>query len=51
VTEFILHLVAQPLDGDLEDEIVRGTMVTRAGDIVHPKIVSRLEEERHERPA
>ena len=51
VTEFILHLVAQPMDGDLEDEIVRGTMVTRTGDIVHPKIVSRLEEERDERPA
>lgn len=51
VTGFILHLVAQPVDGEPEDEIVRGTMVTRAGDIVHPKILSKLEEERDERSA
>jgi NAD(P) transhydrogenase subunit alpha len=39
VTAFLLHLVKdQKLQLNLEDEIVRETLVTSGGDVVHPRV-------------
>jgi NAD(P) transhydrogenase subunit alpha len=38
-TTFLTHLIKDgELQLDLEDEITRGTLVTRAGEIVHPQV-------------
>jgi NAD(P) transhydrogenase subunit alpha len=39
VTKFLLHLVKQgEVQWNLDDEIIRGTLVTRHGDVVHPRL-------------
>jgi NAD(P) transhydrogenase subunit alpha len=43
VTAFLLHLRQQGLpDVDIKDEIVRETLVTRGGEVVHPVVRDRL---------
>jgi NAD(P) transhydrogenase subunit alpha len=45
MTAFLLLLVKDgKLNIDLEDEIIRGTMVTQAGEIVHKRVREALEE-------
>ncbi len=45
VTAFLLHLVRDgKLQLDLEDEIVKGTLVARAGEIVHKRVRESLAE-------
>ena len=39
IATFLLHLMKDgQLTIDLEDEITRETLVTRGGDVVHPKV-------------
>ena len=39
ITAFLLHLVKDgKLQLDLEDEIVRETMLTRGGEVVNPRV-------------
>jgi len=43
VSAFLIHLYKQGLpDPDVKDEIVRETLVTRRGEVVHPKVRDRL---------
>lgn len=43
VTSLLLHLIREGrLQPDLEDPIVKETLVTRAGDVVHPVVRDRL---------
>jgi H+-translocating NAD(P) transhydrogenase subunit alpha len=43
VSAFLIHLHKQGLpDPDVKDEIVRETLVTRRGEVVHPKVRDRL---------
>ncbi|HEX6579308.1 MAG TPA: Re/Si-specific NAD(P)(+) transhydrogenase subunit alpha [Actinomycetota bacterium] len=44
VVAFLLHIVRQgELAIDLEDEVIAGTLVTREGEIVNPRVVGSLE--------
>jgi len=48
VTAFLLHLVKDgKLEIDPEDEIVKGTLVTRDGEIVHKRVMEALAEVQH----
>jgi NAD(P) transhydrogenase subunit alpha len=39
VTKFLLHLVKQgEVQWNLDDEIIRGTLVAREGEVVHPRL-------------
>jgi NAD(P) transhydrogenase subunit alpha len=43
ITNFLVHLFKNGAEGiDWEDEIVKGTLVTRDGRIVHPAVLDRL---------
>jgi NAD(P) transhydrogenase subunit alpha len=43
VTAFLVHLRQQGLpDVDVKDEIVRETLVTHCGEVVHPMVRDRL---------
>lgn len=43
ITNFLVHLLKNGAEGiDWEDEIVKGTLVTRDGRIVHPAVLDRL---------
>ncbi|HZD79367.1 MAG TPA: NAD(P) transhydrogenase subunit alpha [Actinomycetota bacterium] len=49
VTAFLTHVFKDgSLDIDFEDEIVKGTLVTRAGDIVHTRVLESLAEVGHD---
>ncbi len=49
VTAFLLHVVKDgKLQLDLDDEIVKGTLVTRGGEILHRRVLEALGEEEHE---
>jgi len=49
VTAFLLNVVKDgKLEIDLEDEIVRGTLVTRGGEIVHKGVLKALAEAQHD---
>ncbi len=44
ITTFLLHLVKEgKLELDTEDEITAGTLVTRDGEVVHPRVQEALE--------
>jgi len=48
VTAFLLNMVKEgKLEIDLEDEIVRGTLVTRGGEVVHKGVLKALAEVKH----
>lgn len=48
MTAFLLHLVKDgKLELDPEDEIVKGTLVTRDGEIVHKRVIEALAEVQH----
>jgi NAD(P) transhydrogenase subunit alpha len=39
ITAFLTHLIKdQQLNLNMEDEIVRETLLTRGGEIVHPRV-------------
>ncbi len=43
ITTFLLHLVKEgKLELDTEDEIIAGTLVTRDGEVVHPRVKEAL---------
>jgi NAD(P) transhydrogenase subunit alpha len=49
VTAFLLNIVKDgKLELDLEDEIVRGTLVTRGGEILHKGVLEALAEVQHD---
>ena len=49
VTAFLFNMVKDgKLEIDLEDEIVRGTLVTRGGEIVHKRVLEALAEAQHD---
>ena len=49
VTAFLLNIVKDgKLEFDLEDEIVRGTLVTRGGEILHKGVLEALAEVQHD---
>jgi NAD(P) transhydrogenase subunit alpha len=49
VTAFLFNMVKDGKLGiDLEDEIVRGTLVTRGGEIVHKRVLEALAEAQHD---
>jgi len=51
ITTFLLHLVTEgELRLDLEDEITAGTMVTRGGRIVHPRVLEAMGQTVERRP-
>jgi len=46
ITTFLLHLIADgKLTLDLEDEITQGTLVSRDGQVVNPRVLERLQTE------
>ena len=46
ITTFLLHLIADgKLTLDLEDEITQGTLVSRDGKVVNPRVLERLQTE------
>ncbi|HEX9122631.1 MAG TPA: Re/Si-specific NAD(P)(+) transhydrogenase subunit alpha [Actinomycetota bacterium] len=52
VTSFLTHVFKDgTLDIDLEDEIVKGTLVTRGGEIVHKRVRESLAEVGHDASA
>jgi NAD(P) transhydrogenase subunit alpha len=49
VTAFLFNMVKDgKLEIDLKDEIVRGTLVTRGGEIVHKRVLEALAEAQHD---
>ena len=49
VTAFLLNMMEDgKLEIDFEDEIVRGTLVTRGGEIVHKGVLEALAEAQHD---
>jgi NAD(P) transhydrogenase subunit alpha len=51
MTAFLLHLVHDGrIELDLQDEIVRGTLVARDGEVVHPGVRQALEAQDEEVP-
>jgi NAD(P) transhydrogenase subunit alpha len=46
ITTFLLHLVKDgALNLNLEDEIVKGTLVAQGGKLVHPTVIAALEKD------
>jgi NAD(P) transhydrogenase subunit alpha len=48
ITTFLLHLVKDgQLNLNIEDEIVKGTLVTQGGKLIHPAVIAALEKDQH----